>query len=299
MSEDMSEDKGTRLAGIAEELRSIAVNGLHWAANDYDRARYDRSLQLAAELLSMSDSRQASEIEEQFRGDLAIRTPFVGVDAAIFNNEGRLLLIQRKDNGTWAMPGGAADVGEPPSAVAVREVWEETGLHVQPRSLVGVDGSPAMLEIAHRRLERFGGSYEVVVHELREIGRLKLPERQYQAAISVQTIHNVADEYKPPIFRFIYEALESGGLFLLLDRIAIDTPGLFETYKSLWKRLNRAHGAAVGEGETFEEHVEKVRARGDLPANLEQHLQWLRETGFEAACLHLHGNRALFAARKV
>jgi 8-oxo-dGTP pyrophosphatase MutT (NUDIX family) len=150
----MREDKGTRLAEIAEELRAIAVNGLHWAANDYDRARYDKSLHLAAELLSMSDSRQVSEIEEQFRGDLSIRTPFVGVDAAIFDNEGRLLLIQRKDNGTWAMPGGAADVGEPPSAVAVRETWEETGLRIQPRSLVGVYdsrlvGSPDAVHLYH------------------------------------------------------------------------------------------------------------------------------------------------------
>jgi SAM-dependent methyltransferase len=165
--------------------------------------------------------------------------------------------------------------------------------------VVGVDGSPAMLEIAHRRLEIYAGRYEVVVHELREIGGLELPKRQYQTAISVQTIHNVADEYKPPIFRFIYDALESGGMFLLLDRIAIDTPGLFETYKSLWKRLNRVHSTTAGEGETFAEHVEQVRVRGDLPANLEQHLRWLREAGFEAACLHLHGNRALFAARKV
>lgn len=150
----MSEDKGTRLVGMAEELRAIAVNGLHWAANDYDRARYDRLLHLAAELLSMSDSRQVSEIEEQFRGDLAVRTPFVGVDAAIFNDEGKLLLIQRKDNRTWAMPGGAADVGEPPSAVAVREAWEETGLRVWPRGLVGVYdsrllGSPDAVHLYH------------------------------------------------------------------------------------------------------------------------------------------------------
>ena len=150
----MKIDKGARLAEIADELRAIAVNGLHWASNDYDRARYDRALYLAAELLSMSDTRHISEIEEQFRGDLAVRTPFVGVDAAIFNDEGKILLVQRKDNGTWAMPGGAADVGEPPSAVAVREAWEETGLRVEPRKLVGVYdsrlvGSPDSVHLYH------------------------------------------------------------------------------------------------------------------------------------------------------
>jgi hypothetical protein len=53
------------------------------------------------------------------------------------------------------------------------------------------------------------------------------------------------------------------------------------------------------EGATFEAHEQSVRTRGDQPATLEEHLQWLREAGFaEVACLHLHGNRALFAARK-
>lgn len=165
--------------------------------------------------------------------------------------------------------------------------------------VVGVDGSAAMLELAHRRLAGYQERYEAVIHELREMGTLQLPRREYQLAISIQTIHNVADEYKQPIFQLVHTTLESGGLFLLLDRIAIDTPALFDTYKSLWKRLDRIHRAQMGEGATFEEHIESVRVRGDLPTNLEQHLRWLREVGFEAACLHLHGNRALLAARKV
>jgi len=111
-------------------------------------------MSLAAELLGMVDTRSAEEIEQVFRGDLEIRTPFVGVDGAVFDAEGRLLLIQRKDNESWAMPGGAADVGETPSAVAVREVWEETGLRVRPLRLVGVYdsrkvGSPDAVHLYH------------------------------------------------------------------------------------------------------------------------------------------------------
>ena len=64
-------------------------------------------------------------------------------------------------------------------------------------------------------------------------------------------------------------------------------------------RVERVYGAHPHEGTTFEEHQESVRVRGDLPASLEWHLDWLREAGFEATCLHLHANRALFAARKV
>ncbi len=150
----MVQDQGSRLVEIVDELRAIAVNGLRWSATEYDEARYHKTMSLAAELLSMADTRGREDIEQVFRGDLEIRTPFVGVDGAVFDEEGRLLLIQRKDNESWAMPGGAADVGEPPSAVAVREVWEETGLHVRAVRLVGVYdsrtvGSPDAVHLYH------------------------------------------------------------------------------------------------------------------------------------------------------
>jgi len=140
----MEKNTGLQVAEIADELRAIAVNGLHWSDSEYDKARYERTLILAAELLSLVDTRTAAEIEEVYRGDLAVRTPFVGVEAAVFDPEGRLLLVQRADNGRWCMPGGIADVGEPPSAVAEREAWEETGLRVRAIRLVGVFDSRAM-----------------------------------------------------------------------------------------------------------------------------------------------------------
>lgn len=134
----MQKDTGTRIVEIADELQALASNGLHWASNEYDEARFHKVIALAAELLSMADSREAPEIEREFRGNLGIRTPLVGVCAAVFNEDGKILLVQRTDDQRWCMPGGAADVGEPPSAGAVRETWEETGLRVRATNLVGV-----------------------------------------------------------------------------------------------------------------------------------------------------------------
>jgi SAM-dependent methyltransferase len=165
--------------------------------------------------------------------------------------------------------------------------------------IIGVDGSRAMLEIAYERLRGWEGQYEVVVHELTEPETLELPhDEDFGIAVSVQTIHNVADEHKRKLFRLIHDALMAGGLFLLLDRIAVDSPNLFSVYETVWQRLARIHDSRPHEGTTYEEHTRSVAERGDLPITLEQHLQWLREVGFEAACVHLHGNRALFAARK-
>ena len=36
---------------------------------------------------------------------------------------------QGKPKGTWALPKGSIDPGESPAETAVREVWEETGVH--------------------------------------------------------------------------------------------------------------------------------------------------------------------------
>ena len=165
--------------------------------------------------------------------------------------------------------------------------------------VLGIDSSQAMVDLARARLHKYSGQYSVVIHDLREIGTLLLPVVRYGICISIQTIHNVEDEHKWATLAFIHRVLADGGLFLLLDRIAVDTPGLYGGYRAMWDRLNRLHGASMSEGDTFQEHIDKVRTRGDLPVSLKQHLAWLREIGFEAACLHLHGNRALFAARKV
>lgn len=53
---------------------------------------------------------------------------FVGARAVVRDAAGRVLLIQRSDNGHWAMPAGAMELGESIAECAVREVWEETGL---------------------------------------------------------------------------------------------------------------------------------------------------------------------------
>ncbi len=69
----------------------------------------------------------------------------LGCSAAIFNDEGKVLLTRRLDNGQWCLPSGGMDAGESPSETAVREVLEETGLHVRVTRLVGVYSDPNQL----------------------------------------------------------------------------------------------------------------------------------------------------------
>ena len=53
---------------------------------------------------------------------------FIAARAVLRDDDGRVLLIQRSDNGLWALPAGAMELGESIAECAVREVAEETGL---------------------------------------------------------------------------------------------------------------------------------------------------------------------------
>jgi ADP-ribose pyrophosphatase YjhB (NUDIX family) len=53
---------------------------------------------------------------------------FVGARALVRDASGHILLIKRADNGFWAFPAGAMELGESIAQCAARELREETGL---------------------------------------------------------------------------------------------------------------------------------------------------------------------------
>ncbi|MEU1383594.1 NUDIX hydrolase [Streptomyces albidoflavus] len=59
-----------------------------------------------------------------------------GVSAVVFDDEGRVLLGRRADNGRWSIIGGIPDPGEQPAQCAVREVYEETAVLCVPERVV-------------------------------------------------------------------------------------------------------------------------------------------------------------------
>lgn len=62
----------------------------------------------------------------------------VSVAAVVTDDAGRVLVIQRRDNGTWQIPGGVLELDESIPAGLRREVEEETGLVIEPERLTGV-----------------------------------------------------------------------------------------------------------------------------------------------------------------
>lgn len=92
----------------------------------------------------------------------------LGCSAAIFDEDRRILLTRRSDNGQWCLPGGAMESGETAAEACEREVLEETGLSVRVKRLVGVyshsdqlvvysDGGKFQIVALHFEAEAVGG----------------------------------------------------------------------------------------------------------------------------------------------
>jgi 8-oxo-dGTP diphosphatase len=68
-------------------------------------------------------------------------TPLVGAAAVVFDENGRVLLVQRGRPprvGQWGLPGGMLELGERLVEAAVREVREECGIEIEIGGVAGV-----------------------------------------------------------------------------------------------------------------------------------------------------------------
>lgn len=123
---------------LLDELQIIARTGLNFASNPYEQERYERILGLVSKYYGEALDVPPSEVRQRFAEELGYITPKVGAEAAVFDREGRILLVRRSDDGLWCLPCGWVESNESPEEAAIREAREETGLEVKPRQLVDV-----------------------------------------------------------------------------------------------------------------------------------------------------------------
>ncbi len=65
-------------------------------------------------------------------------TPKIAVNALVFDDKRKVLLVKRTDNGLWCIPGGHVDLGETLAQACLRELYEETGLRAEVVRLIGI-----------------------------------------------------------------------------------------------------------------------------------------------------------------
>jgi ADP-ribose pyrophosphatase YjhB (NUDIX family) len=132
----------------AEALAGIAQTGLAFSDNLYERERFEEVLAVAGDIKAaanhgaMNVEPPSVHVEQWIRevvpGRPGYATPKTAVGAAVVNDAGELLLIQRADSGMWLYPTGYCDVGYSAVEVVVKEVREETGIEVEPIRLIGI-----------------------------------------------------------------------------------------------------------------------------------------------------------------
>ena len=111
--------------------------GLTYSQNEFDIERYKRLQEITAEMIESQSRLSKESVLESFSMQAGYATPKIDVRGAVVH-EGKILLIQERMDGRWAMPGGWADLGNAPASVAEREVWEESGYHVKAEKVVAI-----------------------------------------------------------------------------------------------------------------------------------------------------------------
>jgi ADP-ribose pyrophosphatase YjhB (NUDIX family) len=121
----------------AREIFSLSQSGLTYSGNEYDLQRYRRLQEITAEIIEAHSRIDKRSALESFSMQAGYITPKIDVRGAVIR-AGKILLIQERADGKWAMPGGWADLGDAPASVAEREVWEESGFRVKAEKVVAV-----------------------------------------------------------------------------------------------------------------------------------------------------------------
>lgn len=123
--------------GWAREIFSLSQSGITYSGNPYDIDRYRRLQEITAEMIASQSEVSKESALDNFSMQAGYITPKVDVRGAVVQ-DGKILLIQERADGNWAMPGGWADLGDSPRSVAEREVWEESGFRVKAEKVVAV-----------------------------------------------------------------------------------------------------------------------------------------------------------------
>jgi ADP-ribose pyrophosphatase YjhB (NUDIX family) len=132
----------------SEALAGIARTGLGFTESLYEQERFEEILRVAADIRTAVEEgaegdQDVEGLVEEWLGSVGkgvpgYVTPKVAVGAAVGNDKGEILLIQRADSGVWLYPTGWADIGYSASEVVVKEVEEETGIEVEVVRLIAV-----------------------------------------------------------------------------------------------------------------------------------------------------------------
>jgi len=139
-------------------------------------------------------------------GPRLLQVPSVSI--VVRDDEDRVLLVRHENDGRWMTPGGAVEPAEIPAEAAVREMWEETGLLVEPTRVLGVYGGPEFI-VKYRNGDRT--SYMMVVFEARRLSGTARPDGVETLDLRYFSFDEVRTVNRPDWLDEVLEDVFAGG----------------------------------------------------------------------------------------
>jgi ADP-ribose pyrophosphatase YjhB (NUDIX family) len=122
----------------AKKLQAIALTGIEFTKDDYDKERYIEILNIAQQIISNIGNVPISRIEDLVSYHAkGYETPKVDVRGAVFRDD-KILLVREKADGLWTLPGGYADVGLSAAENIEKEILEEAGIHTKADKIYSI-----------------------------------------------------------------------------------------------------------------------------------------------------------------
>lgn len=119
----------------------------------------------------------------------------IGAAVLVLDQQDRLLMMKRSDNGCWGLPGGATEPGEVVEEAARRETLEETNLEIGKMSLFGVFSGPELYYKYPNGDEAYNVSIIYLSRDWRGEVRLNNEHTEWRWFAS----NEIPDDVSPPI----------------------------------------------------------------------------------------------------
>lgn len=122
---------------LAQQLQAISQNGLTFAEDHFDRARYEEVRAIAAQLMALGSDGEYEKILALFAQEVGYTTPKVDVRAVVMDGD-KMLFVRERSDDKWSLPGGWADPCYTARESIEKEIREESGFEVKTEKLLAV-----------------------------------------------------------------------------------------------------------------------------------------------------------------
>jgi len=161
-----------------------------------------------------------------------------------------------------------------------------------------VDGSAEMLASARRRLQDFSGLIFVQSTFQELLAGAPVPG-EFDLVLSSLAIHHLSKDEKAALYRWVYERLKPGGLFVNNDVVRSPTRSLEDWYLKLWHDWIAGHSAMQEKPELLGIPQRYKHNPDNHPDSLCDQLAMLEAAGFTVVdCYYKLGIFAMFGGQK-